>query len=79
MKICGTCKIEKEETEFHFDHIIPHSTFHYETMDCQEFKDCWALSNLRPLSAKQNLLDGISRVRHDLVKEESNQCQLKTN
>lgn len=40
------------------DHIIPHSTFHYETMDCDEFRECWALSNLRPLSAKQNLIDG---------------------
>jgi hypothetical protein len=46
------------------DHIIPHSTFHYTTMDCQEFRDCWALSNLRPLSAKQNLLDGSSKIRH---------------
>jgi hypothetical protein len=46
------------------DHIIPHSTFHYTTMDCQEFRDCWALSNLRPLSAKQNYLDGVKRTRH---------------
>jgi hypothetical protein len=43
------------------DHIIPHSTFHYTTMDCQEFRDCWALSNLRPLSAKQNVIDGNRR------------------
>jgi hypothetical protein len=46
------------------DHIIPHSTFHYETMDCEEFQECWALSNLRPLSAKQNVIDGASKVRH---------------
>jgi hypothetical protein len=46
------------------DHIIPHSTFHYTSMEDQAFKDCWALSNLRPLSAKQNLLDGTSRIRH---------------
>lgn len=46
------------------DHIIPQSTFHYETMDCQEFRDCWALFNLRPLNAKQNQLDGSTRVRH---------------
>lgn len=43
------------------DHIIPHSKFNYTTMDCQEFRDCWALSNLRPLSAKQNILDGNRR------------------
>jgi cytolysin (calcineurin-like family phosphatase) len=39
------------------DHIIPHSTFHYDSMDCQEFRDCWALKNLRPYSSKQNNLD----------------------
>ena len=43
------------------DHIRPHSTFYYETMDCEEFRKCWALENLRPLSAKQNLLDGNRR------------------
>lgn len=46
------------------DHIIPHSTFKYTSMEDQEFKDCWALSNLRPLSSKQNLLDGVQRKRH---------------
>lgn len=46
------------------DHIKPHSTFHYITMDCQEFRDCWALSNLRPLRAKDNIIDGVSRIRH---------------
>jgi len=46
------------------DHIIPHSTFKYTSMDCQEFRDCWALSNLRPLSAKQNWADGVTRKRH---------------
>ena len=46
------------------DHIKPHSLFKYATMDCQEFKDCWALANLRPLSAKQNFLDGCTKIRH---------------
>jgi hypothetical protein len=46
------------------DHIIPHSEFKYESMKDEEFKKCWALSNLRPLSAKQNFLDGIKRSRH---------------
>jgi hypothetical protein len=40
------------------DHIIPHSQFIYISMEDQSFKDCWALSNLRPYSAKQNLIDG---------------------
>lgn len=44
------------------DHIISHSTFLYKSMDCQEFRDCWALSNLRPLNAKQNVIDGAREV-----------------
>lgn len=40
------------------DHIIPHSTFKYTSMEDQEFKDCWALTNLRPYSAKKNIIDG---------------------
>ncbi|MGI0058161.1 MAG: hypothetical protein ACREBJ_00195 [Nitrosotalea sp.] len=48
------------------DHIIPHSAFLYTTMTSQCFNDCWALCNLRPLSVKQNLMDGVNRVRHNL-------------
>ncbi|HEY5267959.1 MAG TPA: hypothetical protein VII94_02400 [Candidatus Saccharimonadales bacterium] len=40
------------------DHIVPHSKFKYNSMEDQAFRDCWALSNLRPYSAKQNLIDG---------------------
>jgi hypothetical protein len=40
------------------DHIVPHSKFKYSSMEDQEFKDCWALTNLRPYSAKQNVIDG---------------------
>lgn len=40
------------------DHIIPHSSFRYSSMEDEEFKKCWALSNLRPLSAKENILKG---------------------
>lgn len=54
--------------KWQLDHIKPHSTFHYETMDCQEFRDCWALSNLRPLGAKQNQLDGATKIRHKEIK-----------
>lgn len=43
---------------WHLDHIIPHSRFQYTTMEERAFKDCWALSNLRPYSAKQNIIDG---------------------
>lgn len=37
------------------DHIIPRCSFYYETTDDQDFKDCWALSNLRPMWKKDNL------------------------
>lgn len=47
------------------DHIIPHSEFHYNSMMDKEFIECWALKNLRPLSAKQNSIDGATRARHN--------------
>lgn len=46
------------------DHIIPHSTFNYSSLNDQAFKDCWTLSNLRPLSSKKNQADGASKTRH---------------
>jgi len=46
------------------DHIIPQSILPYTSMTDENFQKCWALSNLRPLSAKQNLLDGATRIRH---------------
>jgi hypothetical protein len=46
------------------DHIIPHSTFQYSSMDDEDFKKCWALDNLRPYPAKKNIIDGITKIRH---------------
>jgi hypothetical protein len=46
------------------DHIVPHSTFKYASMEDDEFKRCWSLDNLRPYSAKQNCIDGATRIRH---------------
>lgn len=43
------------------DHVIPKSNFKILTIDDEEFKKCWALENLRPLSAKQNIMDGNRR------------------
>lgn len=40
---------------WHVDHIIPRSFFQYETAEDPEFKKCWALSNLRPLEARENI------------------------
>jgi len=50
------------------DHIIPQVDLPYTSMEDDNFKKCWVLSNLRPLSAKQNLLDGASRIRHGRTK-----------
>lgn len=43
------------------DHIIPHSKLPYTSMEDENFKKCWSLENLRPLSAKQNNIDGNRR------------------
>lgn len=43
------------------DHIVPQSFLPYKTMEENNFQKCWALSNLRPYSAKQNILDGNRR------------------
>jgi len=40
------------------DHIIPQTALPYTSMEDDNFKKCWALENLRPLSAKQNLIKG---------------------
>ena len=52
---------------WNIDHIMPQSILPYTTMTDDNFKKCWALSNLRPLSAKQNILDGSLRIRHGEV------------
>jgi hypothetical protein len=43
---------------WHLDHIKPHSKFKYTTMDCNEFRKCWALSNLQPLKSIDNMKFG---------------------
>ena len=61
---------------FQIDHIIPQSEFYYTSMDDEECRKCWALSNLRPLSAKVNILDGARLVRHskrNRIKNEINE------
>ena len=53
---------------WNIDHIIPQSDIPYTCMDDINFKKCWALENLRPYSAKLNLLDGSNRTRHMKLK-----------
>ena len=40
---------------WHIDHIRPISSFNFESCNDPEFKECWALENLQPLWAKENL------------------------
>ena len=51
---------------WHIDHIIPQSCLPYQSMSDDNFKKCWSLSNLRPLDAKTNILDGATRIRHQI-------------
>lgn len=47
--------------EWHIDHIVPLSSFTYESSDDAEFKRAWALSNLRPLWGADNLRKSAKR------------------
>ena len=44
--------------KWHIDHVVPKSSFKYTSTDNTEFKRCWALSNLQPLWAWDNLAKG---------------------
>ncbi len=44
--------------DWHIDHIRPVSSFNFTTTDCEDFKKCWALNNLQPLWAKDNMSKG---------------------
>ena len=54
---------DKSTWKWNIDHIIPQSKLPYISMEDDNFKKCWSLINLRPLSAKQNLLDGVNNTR----------------
>jgi len=44
--------------KWHIDHIIPISLWEYKKSTDREFKQCWALCNLQPLWAEDNLKKG---------------------
>lgn len=44
--------------EFHIDHIRPIASFNFTSPDDLEFRQCWALSNLQPLWAEDNMRKG---------------------
>ena len=51
----------KNMARWHIDHIQPVASFSFETPDCEGFKACWALTNLRPLWATANQSKGAQR------------------
>ena len=44
--------------EIHIDHIRPIASFNYTTTECEDFKKCWALENLQPMWASDNMSKG---------------------
>ena len=44
--------------EWHIDHIYPQSKLPYDSMTHPNFLKCWALENLQPLEAKENIRKG---------------------
>lgn len=40
---------------WHIDHRLPRAMFEYQSADDEQFKACWALTNLRPMWAGDNL------------------------
>lgn len=45
-------------SEIEIDHILPRSSFYYETVDDPDFKACWELTNLQPLWKADNRSKG---------------------
>lgn len=54
---------------WHIDHKIPISSFNITSYDCEDFKKCWALENLQPLWAEENLR------KHDKLDWKTNKKQ----
>ncbi len=62
--------------EWHLDHIIPLAVFSYDSVHHSEFKQCWAVDNLQPLWARDNMRKhasiGVPRLREShLTPEEA--------
>lgn len=53
----GIYKIDGERT-WNVDHVIPQSLLPYDSMEHPNFKKCWAINNLRPLGAIENIKKG---------------------
>ena len=49
---------KKSEKTWQISHIIPQSSFNFSFIGDPEFLKCWALENLRPLEANENMKKG---------------------
>lgn len=58
---------EAFEKKYHLDHKIPHMSFASEVIGDEEFKKCWAISNLWLIPASVNLQKG---AQMDFMKDE---------
>lgn len=45
-------------SEWHIDHIRPVASFNFDSVEHPDFKKCWALNNLQPLWAADNIRKG---------------------
>ncbi len=50
--------------QWHVDHIIPIKAFNFTKPEHEDFKRCWALKNLRPMWAKENISKGAKLEKH---------------
>ena len=50
--------------EIHIDHVIPKSVFNFTTPEHEDFKRCWALKNLQPMWAKENMIKSAKLEKH---------------
>ena len=50
--------------KWHIDHKIPISAFNFTKPEHLDFKRCWALKNLQPMWAEENLSKGASLEKH---------------
>lgn len=62
--------------KWHIDHVIPISSFNITSDSCEDFKECWKLSNLQPLWAIDNLKKSNKRISLDKRSDDSSKDEL---
>lgn len=48
--------------DWHIDHVLPKASFNFTDAADPEFRECWTLTNLRPLWGVENLSKGAKRL-----------------